>query len=326
MGFLEIFTKSFSTVYLYYTQLSNLMQENFFPPITFEVYHYYKNCTQNTYFVSNSIHIFNTYVVFIPWTLPISTIGKVTGKPVNFRCQCFTSGFIHFYPEYHFCYVKDTGVCQCPTSGFTHFYRVWHQGQKGLWRCQCPTSGFTHFYKAAKKVVANKNGLCQCPTSGFTHFYTYKKKIYCGFIYYVSMPYIGLYSFLLSTCACTGSNFRRCQCPTSGFTHFYIRNFKVKQVGKTGVNALHRALLISTSLEWTVHGQQPCVNALHRALLISTKSHKLQQLKQGGCQCPTSGFTHFYAKAANTFPGPVLCQCPTSGFTHFYCCEAIANR
>lgn len=64
--FLEILTKSFPTVYLYYTQLSNLMQENFFPPITFEVYHHYTNCTQNTYFASNSIHIFNTYVVFIP--------------------------------------------------------------------------------------------------------------------------------------------------------------------------------------------------------------------------------------------------------------------
>ena len=29
LGFLEIFTKSFPTVYLYYTQLSNLMQEFF---------------------------------------------------------------------------------------------------------------------------------------------------------------------------------------------------------------------------------------------------------------------------------------------------------
>ncbi len=48
LGFLEIFTKSFSTVYLYYTQLSNLMQEKFFPPITFELYHHYTNCNQNT--------------------------------------------------------------------------------------------------------------------------------------------------------------------------------------------------------------------------------------------------------------------------------------
>ena len=87
-----------------------------------------------------------------------------------------------------------------------------------------------------------------------------------------------------------------CQCPTSGFTHFYV---------KFSGNRLTATF---------------CVNALHRALLISTdKKDEKGEEYINVCQCPTSGFTHFY-KATETFEGKgtKVCQCPTSGFTHFY--------
>jgi len=108
------------------------------------------------------------------------------------------------------------------------------------------------------------------------------------------------------------------------------------------VNALKRALLIST------HGQKVSenaiwgVNALKRALLISTE--KIKQIKEifgvsmpssglysflrnnmkicsrcGGCQCPQAGFTHFYGYCMEMDKGYMwVCQCPQAGFTHFY--------
>ena len=134
----------------------------------------------------------------------------------------------------------------------------------------------------------------------------------------MSMPYIGLYSFLHTEFQGKTSWKNRCQCPTSGFTHFYPAKLQIVTQTPMGVNALHRALLISTSLEWTVHGQQPCVNALHRALLISTLAKELDERQQLMCQCPTSGFTHFYEESQTATIETGGCQCPTSGFTHFY--------
>ena len=107
------------------------------------------------------------------------------------------------------------------------------------------------------------------------------------------------------------------------------------------LSALRRACPISVQQQQC---QQQRVNALWRAYLISTArkergiSHEhavsmpyiglppfLQMeetktsIRQIVCQCPTSGFSHFYLVGLEfTIRTNNLCQCPTSGFSHFY--------
>ena len=60
------------------------------------------------------------------------------------------------------------------------------------------------------------------------------------------------------------------------------------------------------------------VNALYRAFSISTKIYNLAK-QQLMCQCPLSGFFHFYAYVGFTQElGSIECQCPLTGFFHFY--------
>ena len=117
----------------------------------------------------------------------------------------------------------DYGMCQCPTSGFSHFYGMrQHQRHEdrpvsmpyfGLFSflrqnradkseypdlCQCPTSGFSHFYQLRQTIRKCSNYLCQCPTSGFSHFYKTRNLIIRS-RELVSMPYFGLFSFLLQS-------------------------------------------------------------------------------------------------------------------------------
>ena len=45
------------------------------------------------------------------------------------------------------------------------------------------------------------------------------------------------------------------------------------------------------------------------------------------CQCPTSGFSHFYSKKAMAKQNKSkVCQCPTSGFSHFYHEREVRNN
>ncbi len=37
------------------------------------------------------------------------------------------------------------------------------------------------------------------------------------------------------------------------------------------------------------------------------------------CQCPISGFPHFYEEEKPAEQPKEMCQCPISGFPHFYC-------
>ena len=61
-----------------------------------------------------------------------------------------------------------------------------------------------------------------------------------------------------------------------------------------------------------------CVNALHRASPISTEVNHDELRRNQACQCPTSGFSHFYDSCRVQRKRSWLCQCPTSGFSHFY--------
>ena len=61
-----------------------------------------------------------------------------------------------------------------------------------------------------------------------------------------------------------------------------------------GVNALLRASLISILVDELVKKEGECVNALLRASLISTAICHREFRLANGCQCPSSGFSHFY--------------------------------
>ncbi len=137
-----------------------------------------------------------------------------------------------------------------------------------------------------------------------------------------------------------------CQCPISGFSHFYgpaicHREFRLQDC----VNALHRASPISTSIKkeeekMTVFVSMPYIGLL--PFLLEMVDDDTQD--NAVCQCPTSGFSHFYLPKVFVFgmligcvnalhrASPIstpfrprrsqqslLCQCPTSGFSHFYC-------
>ena len=42
------------------------------------------------------------------------------------------------------------------------------------------------------------------------------------------------------------------------------------------------------------------------------------QYSEQRCQCPISGFSHFYLRRVEQQETGLLCQCPISGFSHFY--------
>ena len=44
------------------------------------------------------------------------------------------------------------------------------------------------------------------------------------------------------------------------------------------------------------------------------------------CQCPVSGYPHFYTLAEEElYNGTLVCQCPVSGYPHFYYCGTLKN-
>ena len=61
------------------------------------------------------------------------------------------------------------------------------------------------------------------------------------------------------------------------------------------------------------------VNALYRAFSISTVFKLQSAMAILMCQCPLSGFLHFYGLDLVNHDGHfMVCQCPLSGFLHFY--------
>ncbi len=136
------------------------------------------------------------------------------------------------------------------------------------------------------------------------------------------MPYDGLFSFLRRTCKraekiwkeCVNALWRAffistvcgdrwawtsqcmCQCPMTGFFHFYVCAVYYANASMKCVNALWRAFFISTDLRETLeYDFNVGVNALWRAFFISTAANAVEQYEEmGWCQCPMTGFFHFY--------------------------------
>ena len=67
------------------------------------------------------------------------------------------------------------------------------------------------------------------------------------------------------------------------------------------------------------------VNALKRASLISTQTSRTYLENSRLCQCPKTGFPHFYSQRFECNANNRMeCQCPKTGFPHFYPTDANA--
>ena len=61
------------------------------------------------------------------------------------------------------------------------------------------------------------------------------------------------------------------------------------------------------------------VNALYRAFSISTSYADIKKTLDYTCQCPLTGFFHFYVEKSHVQEKKkTVSQCPLSGFFHFY--------
>ena len=125
----------------------------------------------------------------------ISTLFLV-GKFNNVKeCQCPISGSRHFY-KYRAKKVLIISTCVnalsrahvISTDGIDYYFMTHEE-------CQCPISGSRHFY-GRSSLLQGEISPCQCPISGSRHFYASAEDVLNDTDMNVSMPYLGLTSFL----------------------------------------------------------------------------------------------------------------------------------
>ena len=113
-----------------------------------------------------------------------------------------------------------------------------------------------------------------------------------------------------------------CQCPVSGYPHFYASLERPLNEIEKSVNALSRAIPISTAndkdcIQEYKYVSMPCLG-LSPFLHENNRYQGNHQL----CQCPVSGYPHFYISWMMTDCNKQkMCQCPVSGYPHFYWAE-----
>ena len=85
--------------------------------------------------------------------------------------------------------------------------------------------------------------------------------------------------------------------PYLGLSPFLPDNRGSVVINRKCVNALSRAIPISTDQKNASAFKAECVNALSRAIPISTPLCEENRKKEMDvCQCPISGYPHFYDK------------------------------
>ena len=163
---------------------------------------------------------------------------------------------------------------QCPTSGFLLFYKLQNSKEElDFIVFQCPTSGFLLFYFELWRSVMRLISVFQCPTSGFLLFYKKMAIQEKNTLLFVSMPYLGLSSFL----------------PEMTTTE--------KEVTTTCFNALPRAFFFSTlrlaSNQCSLLLEFQCPTSGFLLFYLPADWAGLRGAEL--FQCPTSGFLLFYA-------------------------------
>jgi len=110
--------------------------------------------------------------------------------------------------------------CQCPSSGLLHFYISYLVTPSLFLRCVNALHQAYSISTLHSSTGKHFKTRCQCPSSGLLHFYVI---IMCIFItiWMVSMPFIRLTPFLPDHRLPPPGNQVMCQCPSSGLLHFY---------------------------------------------------------------------------------------------------------
>ena len=205
-----------------------------------------------------------------------------------------------------------------PYDGLFSFLRSAHfLYPQFLASCQCPMTGFFHFYQKVWEL-GSEFDVCQCPMTGFFHFYNPTPKKWEIALEKVSMPYDGLFSFLPRSCAPTGKSESSVSMPYDGLFSFLRRKSDVWN-GRKGVSMPYDGLF---SFLRSAHFLYPQFLASCQCPMTGF-FHFYQKVWELGsefdvCQCPMTGFFHFYLEGGGT-PNLILrCQCPMTGFFHFY--------
>ena len=172
------------------------------------------------------------------------------------------------------CYIVAEQVSM-PYDGLFSFLLIWRSAIYVSWcgRCQCPMTGFFHFYLALAYAGTVHKSQVSMPYDGLFSFLLQHGMGMTISVDRVSMPYDGLFSFL----PCCSQ--RTC-----------CRRFWAVSMPYDGLFSFLRKL----------SGTAPCtakgVNALWRAFFISTALSKVTVRNFRGCQCPMTGFFHFYTR------------------------------
>ena len=135
----------------------------------------------------------------------------------------------------------------------------------------------------------------------------------------VSMPFFGLLSFLrLQRCG-VGLSLEQVSMPFFGLLSFLPKYQFFMEYLKNCVNALLRASLISTLRKEIWIWQKEGVNALLRASLISTLTSYVVIAYSKNVSMPFFGLLSFlHNNELSSTATKEVCQCPSSGFSHFY--------
>ncbi len=131
------------------------------------------------------------------------------------------------------------------------------------------------------------------------------------------MPYIGLLPFL-HTVEVSYDLLQKVSMPYIGLLPFLPFEGQDSVWNEDGVNALHRASPISTDIQKHVRIPGRNVSMPYIGLLPFLQKLRKKLAILIWCQCPTSGFSHFYTIVLMALYCVIWCQCPTSGFSHFY--------
>ena len=91
------------------------------------------------------------------------------------------------------------------------------------------------------------------------------------------------------------------QCPISGYPHFYLNQKLTEEISKQCVNALSRAIPISTeTIISYISKDSLCVNALSRAIPISTHKILRSTNSEGDVSMPYLGLSPFLRSPLGT--------------------------
>ena len=106
--------------------------------------------------------------------------------------------------------------------------------------------------------------------------------------------------------------------PYIGLPPFLREGDKGIIIGKDCVNALYRASPISTCRKQWFRSSYLCQCPISGFPHFYIRAGRKKGLPNKVCQCPISGFPHFYTDSWTWGARGAVCQCPISGFPHFY--------